>query len=150
MKTYRVNSDSSLRKWLDWITAQYQAHKWLEFSEPRIGPDRNLEQNKKMWAMMTDLSRQLQWYGEKLTPEHWKELLSHEWKAQKVVPGISGGFCALGARTSKMSRRQMAELIEITYAFGASNGVVWSEESKRVIEDARKNDKAEDVQGVQG
>lgn len=133
MKTYRVNSDSSLRKWLDWITTQYQTHKWLEFSEPRIGPDRTLDQNRKMWAVLTDISRQVVWHGERLAPEHWKELFTHEWNAQKMVPGISGGFCALGARTSKMSRRQLSEIVELAHAFGASNCVVWSEESKRII-----------------
>ena len=90
---------------------------------------RTLEQNSKQWPMYHDLSNQLEWYGQKLTPEHWKELLSNEWQAQKIVPGISGGFCALGVRTSKMKKREMSELIEIVYCFGANNGVKWSEKS---------------------
>lgn len=90
---------------------------------------RTLEQNSKQWPMYHDLSNQLEWHGQKLSPEHWKELLSNEWQAQKIVPGISGGFCALGVRTSKMKKREMSELIEIVYAFGSSNGVKWSEKS---------------------
>jgi hypothetical protein len=90
---------------------------------------RTLEQNSKQWPMYHDISEQLDWYGDKLSPEHWKELLSNDWQAQKIVPGISGGFCALGVRTSKMKKREMSELIELTYAFGASKGVKWSEKS---------------------
>lgn len=105
----------------------------------RHDPNRNNEQNKKGWALWTDISNQLTWYGNKLSPEEWKDLLSHEWKAQKIVPGISGGFCALGVRTSKMKKREFSELIEITYAFGATNGVVWSEAALKQYESYREN-----------
>jgi hypothetical protein len=90
---------------------------------------RTVEQNEKQWPMYNDISEQIDWYGQKLTPENWKELLSNEWQAQTIVPGISGGFCALGVRTSKMKKREMSELIEIIYAFGANKNVVWSEKS---------------------
>ncbi len=95
---------------------------------------RTLPQNSKQWPMYTDLSTQVEWYGQMLTPEHWKELLSNEWQAQKIVPGISGGFCALGVRTSKMKKREMSELITITYAFGSEKGVKWSEKSLECYE----------------
>jgi hypothetical protein len=100
---------------------------------------RNNEQNKKGWAMYGDLANQLDWYGEKLTPEQWKELLSHDWQAQKIVPAISGGFCALGVRTSRLKKREMAELIELVYAFGASNGVKWSEPALACYEEYRES-----------
>ena len=35
-------------------------------------PKRSLEQNKRLWAMLTDLASQVVWYGHKLTPEEWK------------------------------------------------------------------------------
>ena len=100
---------------------------------------RNNEQNKKQWAMFGDISAQVQWYGQTLTPEHWKELLSNEWQAQAIVPGISGGFCALGVRTSKMRKREMAELITITYAFGIEKGVVWSEKALECYAEYRES-----------
>lgn len=99
---------------------------------------RNLEQNRKQFAMYNDLSRQLTWHGMKLTPEQWKELLSHEWRAQAIVPGISGGFCALGVRTSKMKKREMSELIEIVYMFGSEQGVKWSEPALECYEHYRE------------
>ncbi len=104
----------------------------------RYEEPRSVEQNSKQWPMYQDLSDQLEWFGDKLTPEHWKELLSNEWQAQKIVPGISGGFCALGVRTSKMKKVEMSELIEIVYAFGASKGVVWSEPSISVYNDYKE------------
>lgn len=90
---------------------------------------RNGEQNKKGWALWTDISKHVVWYGENLTPEQWKEMLSNEWQAQKIVPGISGGFCALGVSTSKLKVREFSELIEVSYAFGSSHGVPWSEKA---------------------
>lgn len=91
---------------------------------------RNNDQNAKGWAMWTDISNQVEWYGQKLAPEDWKDLLSHDWKNQQIVPGISGGFCAIGGvRTSKLSKREFASLIEISYAFGSQKGVKWSDES---------------------
>ena len=94
--------------------------------------------NAKQWCLYSDLSKQLQWYGETLTEEHWKELLSNEWQAQKIVPGVSGGFCALGVRTSKMKKREMSELIEIIYAFGAERGVKWSDPSLAAFAEYRE------------
>src|SRR5690606_28570128 len=102
---------------------------------------RNNDQNAKGWALWSDISKQVEWYGQKLTPEHWKELLSHDWKAQQIVPAISGGFCAIGVRTSKMNVREFSELIEITFAFGSSHGVVWSDPAIKAYEQYREAQK---------
>ncbi len=101
-------------------------------------PYRTLEQNSKQWAMFTDLEKQLTWHGQKMSREDWKDLLCHEWKAQKLIPAISGGFCVLNARTSKARKRQLSELIEIVYAFGSSNGVQWSEKALEAYESYRE------------
>jgi len=58
---------------------------------------RSTEQNARMWAMLTDVSRQVVWYGQKLQPEEWKDVFSASLNRQKVVPGIDGGFVVLGA-----------------------------------------------------
>jgi hypothetical protein len=39
--------------------------------------------------------------------------------------GRVGGFVMLGQRTSKMTIGEMADLITLGHAFGASNGVIW-------------------------
>ncbi len=91
-------------------------------------PRRNHEQNAKLWAMLTDISAQVDWYGKKLSTEDWKHVFSSALKKMQVVPNFDGtGFVALGLSTSKMSKSEFAELIELIYAFGSERNVVWSD-----------------------
>ncbi len=90
-------------------------------------PTRNLVQNSRLWASLSEVSRQVDWHGNKLTPEEWKDVFTAALKRQKVVPGIDGGFVVIGARTSKMGKREFSELLEVIYAFGAQHGVKFSD-----------------------
>lgn len=92
---------------------------------------RTTDQNSKLWPMLTDLSRQVDWYGEKLTPEEWKDVMTAALKRERVVPGIEGGFVVLGQRTSQMTKEEFSELVEVIYAFGARQGVEWSEPEEK-------------------
>ena len=87
---------------------------------------RSNEQNARMWALLTEVSRQVDWYGQKLTAEEWKDVFSASLKKQKAVPGLDGGFVILGQRTSKMTVREMADLMTLIEAFGAEQGVRFS------------------------
>ncbi len=87
---------------------------------------RSLDQNNKMWAMLNDIAAQVIWYGEKLTTIEWKDVITAGVKKQKVVPGIDGGFVIVGARTSKMSIKEMTEVIEVAGLFGDQQQVKWS------------------------
>jgi hypothetical protein len=89
---------------------------------------RTLEQNALMWALLTDLSKQVNWHGQYLTPDEWKDVMSASLKAQKVVPGVDGGFVVIGARTSKMTKKEMSDMCELIQAFGANHDVKWSEQ----------------------
>lgn len=84
---------------------------------------RTLPQNARMWVMLSEVSRQVQWYGEKLDPADWKELFSASLKKQRAVPGLEGGFVVLGARTSEMDKEELSDLMELIGAFGAERGV---------------------------
>lgn len=93
---------------------------------------RTLQQNAKMWAMLTDISKQVEWLVDgkfqKLSPEDWKDILSAGLKKhQRVAQGIFGGFVMLGERTSKMSIAEMSDVIELCYMFGAEREppVIW-------------------------
>lgn len=89
---------------------------------------RTLEQNRRLWAMLGDVSRQVEWYGKKLDPESWKCVFSAALKKQEVVPALDGsGFVVIGQSTSKMTIKEMTELQELMGAFGADKGVEWSE-----------------------
>ncbi len=89
---------------------------------------RSLEQNAKMWAMLTDVSQQVEWYGKRLTAEDWKHVFSASLRKLSVVPNLDGtGFVALGLSTSAMSKREMSDMVELIYSFGAEKGVKWTE-----------------------
>jgi len=90
-------------------------------------PTRSLEQNAKLWPMLGDVSRQVNWHGQYLSDEEWKDVFSAALSRQKVVPGLDGGFVVCGQRTSQMGKKAFAELVELIYAFGAERGVIWSE-----------------------
>jgi hypothetical protein len=90
-------------------------------------PTRSLMQNNRLWALLTDVSRQVEWYGKKLTPENWKDVFTAALKKQEVVPGIEGGFVVLGMSTSKMTKTEMVDLQELISAFGAEHQVKWTE-----------------------
>ena len=96
---------------------------------------RSLEQNRLLWATLTDISDQVDWYGQKLTPEDWKEVFTAAMKKQKVVPGIDGGFVVCGSSTSKMTKPEMAEMQELMMAFGVEHGVEFND-AKQWIEAA--------------
>ena len=88
---------------------------------------RSLEQNARLWAMLTEISQQVDWYGNRLTPEEWKDVFSAAMKRSKVVPGLDGGFVVCGQSTSKMTRAEMSEMQQLMEAFGAERGVVFTE-----------------------
>ena len=93
---------------------------------------RSLAQNSKMWPMLTDIANQLQWPVNgvmvHMSPDDWKHVLSAGFKKeQRVAAGMDGGYVILGQRTSKFSKEEMSEFIELIYAFGAQHGITWSE-----------------------
>lgn len=84
---------------------------------------RSSEQNRLLWALLTEVSEQVDWYGHKLTPEEWKDVMTASLRREKVVPGINGGFVVLGQHTSSMSKAELSELIELITAFLAERKV---------------------------
>lgn len=92
---------------------------------------RSLEQNAAMWAMLADIANQVQWVVDGrqtyLEPEEWKDILTAGLAGElRVAQGINGGIVLLGRRTSKMTTKQMGELLELMQAFAAERGVRFS------------------------
>lgn len=99
---------------------------------------RSLIQNAKMWAMLADVSRQVQWpvngVLETLDSEDWKSLITAAARQEtRVAAGLNGGAVMLGVSTRKMTTQQMADVIEYLYAFGADKGVKWSERANQEV-----------------
>lgn len=109
-------------------TAWQHAKGWLMAGDQRltleIRPEKRSDaQNRRLWAMLADISAQVDWYGQKLTSEEWKDVFSASLKRTKVVPGLDGGFVVCGQSTSKMTKAEMCELQELMEAFGAEKDV---------------------------
>ncbi|MDG1643512.1 recombination protein NinB [Klebsiella huaxiensis] len=101
---------------------------------------RSDKQNRMMWPLLKDLSAQVVWYGEKLEPAEWKDLITvlvsqmqAPEKEQKSAPGINGGRVYFGVRTSQSSKRYMVEVIEAIFWFGTEHNVKFSEKSNSRI-----------------
>ncbi len=78
---------------------------------------RTLDQNRKMWPLLKDLSDQVTWFGNKYDSDDWKDLITAmvakaKKQEQRMAPGLDGGVVMFGQRTSKMTVRQMVEVIE--------------------------------------
>lgn len=96
----------------------------VEFRAPR----RSNDQNALMWSLFGQISKAVDWYGTKLSSEDWKDVLTASLRHARVVPGIDPGtFVPLGMRTSQMTKEEIANLIELIYAFGAERGVKFRE-----------------------
>lgn len=120
--TLLTNADR--RKAADWV---YKAPP--ETRVVFVQPKRTLDQNAKMWAMLTDIAEQVEWHGLRLGTNDWKLMFMDALKREmRVVPNLDGnGFVNLGASTSQLTKGEMADLIEIITAFGVSKGVEFKE-----------------------
>ena len=89
---------------------------------------RSTDQNAKMWAMLGDVAN-AKIEGREWTPEGWKaafmHLLGHK---MRFLEGLDNtGPFPLGYSTSKLSVKQMADLITTIYEYGDRHGVKWTE-----------------------
>jgi hypothetical protein len=109
--------------WPQLKSALMAGHKMVLEIKPQT---RSLEQNARLWAMLDEISKQVDWYGRKLTAEEWKHVFTASLKKQDIVPGLDGGFVVLGLSTSKMTKAEMCDLQTLMEAFGAERGVRFS------------------------
>lgn len=101
----------------------------VEFRAPR----RSNEANALMWSLLGQISKGVDWYGQKLSSEDWKDVLTASLRRTRVVPGIDpGSFVPLGMRTSQMSKEEISDLLELIMAFGAEKGVAFREFSGEI------------------
>ena len=97
------------------------------------GPKRTLDQNSKMWAMLTDIAEQKEHFGRRYAPDRWKAIfMTALGQETEFVPSLDGKtFIPLGHSSSNLDIREMGEMIELMEAGGAENGVVFKEPKER-------------------
>lgn len=90
---------------------------------------RSTKQNAVMWSCLSDLSKQVTWFGKRLKKEGWKDFVTGHLDGQDLVPNMDGtGFISIqrGRSTSQMTIREMIAVIDLCHCFGTERGVVWS------------------------
>lgn len=89
-------------------------------------PLRSDDQNSKMWAMLADVARAKP-EGRNWVPETWKAAFMHALGHQVMfADGLDGsGPFPIGFRTSRLTVKQMIDLIDSIYAYGSQHGVEW-------------------------
>ena len=96
---------------------------------------RNAAQNARMWAMLSDVSRSRP-DGLTYTADVWKTLFmqacGHE--VQFMHGLVDGMPFPAGFKTSRLTVKQMADLITFIQAWGDEKGVSWSEPSRYEFE----------------
>jgi hypothetical protein len=107
-----------------------RAHEWIDklpkdsrvtFEEPK----RSLEQNKRLWAHLTDIACQATHNGLRLSTEDWKTLFMDALNREaRMVPNLDGnGMVNLGRSSSRLSVSEMGDLIMIIEAWCARESV---------------------------
>ena len=91
---------------------------------------RTTAQSDHMWALISDVAKQLVWHGQTLDTEDWKLVFLNALNSEiRMVPAINKrGYVAIGRRTTRLSKSEMSDLIEIIFKFGAENGVKFYDE----------------------
>ena len=90
---------------------------------------RTTDQNARMWAMLTEVARQVKWHGQRLSADDWKLVFLSALKQElRIVPNLDGtGFVQLGRSSSDLSVAEMGDLMDLISAFGAREGVTFAE-----------------------
>ena len=92
---------------------------------------RTTDQNAKFHAMVRDISKQVEWAGALMDEETWKRVLLAAKYGQKIVPNPFTGIgmvVVTAKRTRNLSLEEMTEFIGEVEAFGASQGVNWTDD----------------------
>lgn len=93
---------------------------------------RSSEQNAKMWAMLSEISRAKP-EGRELTPEVWKAIFMHALgHAQRFEMALDGrGVVPVGFRSSRLTKEQMSDLMELVAEYGARHGIAFEDEQEK-------------------
>lgn len=94
----------------------------------RIEPkDRTKDQNAKLHAELGEIAKAIPWAGRMRDTETWKRLIVAAWLRERgesieLLPALDGhGVDVVFRHTSKMTVKEVAELIEYVQAWKAMN-----------------------------
>lgn len=84
---------------------------------------RTISQNDLLQAACGDLSTGMTWFGNRLSKDEWRWLISAAILKVKIVPAINtgdggGGVVTLGGSSKKLSKEKCTEAITLAFAVG--------------------------------
>lgn len=93
---------------------------------------RSLEQNSKLHALLSDISKQCEFNGKKRDIDTWKMIMVSAHTVAtggqvEITTGLEGEDINLRESTAKMSVKRSASLIEYITAWGVENGVKFND-----------------------
>lgn len=98
---------------------------------------RSDEQNRLMWPLIQDLQRGIPDLAEYSADDVKLRFLHALGQEMRFLPALEGaGMFPVGQRSSHLTKSQFSGLLELMFAYGAKNGVVWSarsEDTRRTI-----------------
>jgi len=126
-KTYRLTNPQQ-RSAASYACIQAPDGHIVEIREPT----RTSADNAALHALLTDIARQVEWYGQTFPVEVWKRLCTAAWLREiggnpLLIPALDGaGVDIIFERTSKLSHKQIVSLMAWIEAFGAEKGCRFS------------------------
>lgn len=119
MHTIILNSDSARKTALQIVSSAPAGYHVEVKPEPRT-----LDQNKLMWALLTEISV--------ARPKGYKVGTPHQWKCRFLNAlgfeclmdiGLDNEPYAMGMSTSNLSKKEFSGLLELIFKFGAENDI---------------------------
>jgi len=113
-----------LSVWMQAKAMLLSGHRMVLSLEPET---RSLKENAMLHAMLTYISKNMEWAGKKRDVDTWKRLMVAAWCRAKneqveILPAIDGhGVDIVFRKTSKLTRAECADLIEFIFSWGALN-----------------------------
>lgn len=98
---------------------------------------RSLEQNARLHAMLSEISRKTTYLGKSRGVEFWKGLFVSGWQMAtnqhpEIVPGLEGEFINIRESTTKLTVGKLTEVMDYIEAYCGMNNIT--------LEDWRKYD----------
>lgn len=94
---------------------------------------RSDKENRLLHAILTHISKTQEWAGKRRDVETWKRLLTAAWcraigDQVEFLPALDGhGIDIVFRRTSQLTRKECADLIEFIFAWASQVGITFPE-----------------------
>lgn len=108
----------------------------VEVSEAK----RSGAENRLLHALLTHISKTMEWAGKKRDVETWKRLLTAAWcrannEQVELLPALDGhGVDIVFRRTSQLTRKECADLIEFVFSWGAEHDIEFPKAPRQIVD----------------